>query len=195
MIKRRTFFQAIAAIAPAASALPVQQSPRSAGSGGDELKLETVTPIEVGEPVLRFFTPAEFASMRRLSALLMPPMNGSPGALDCHAAEFLDFLLGLSDTGRQHVYRAGIDALNDASHRTYRKSFEELDIAQADALLAPLRRPWTYEPPAEPIARFLVAAKADVHTATVNSREYASGGAAAGGRRMTGQGLYWLPLE
>jgi hypothetical protein len=194
-MKRRTFFQAIA-IAPAASALPAQQQgPRSAAGGAEEPKLETVTAAEAGEPVLRFFTSAELASLRRLSALLMPPMNGSPGALECQTPEFLDFLLSQSDSGRQRVYREGINALIDASRRTYRKSFEELEIAQAEALLAPLRQPWTYETPAEPLARFLVTAKSDVHTATVNSREYAAGGAATGGRRIGGQGLYWLPLE
>jgi hypothetical protein len=59
-----------------------------------------------------------------------------------------------------------------------------------------LRAPWTYEPPADPLARFLQAAKADVRTATVNSREFNMAGAAqGGGRRFGAQGLYWLPLD
>ena len=41
----------------------------------------------------------------------------------------------------------------------------------------PLRAPWTYDAPADPLARFLAAAKQDVRTATVNSREYNAAGA------------------
>ena len=46
----------------------------------------------------------------------------------------------------------------------------------------------------DPLARFLVAAKQDVRTATMNSREWNTAGA-AGGRRTGGTGLYWYPID
>jgi len=128
-----------------------------------------------------------------VSDLLMPPLNSAPGALDAKAPEFLDFLIGESLPERKHLYQAGLDALNAQSVHQFKRPFAELESSQADTLLAPLRKPWKYEEPSDPASVFLRAAKHDVRTATVNSREY--GGAGTGSRRMNGNGLYWLPLE
>jgi hypothetical protein len=62
-------------------------------------------------------------------------------------------------------------------------------------LLAPLREPWTFDPPADPLTRFLRAAKQDVRAATMNSREYAAAAGSSGRRSAAGLGLYWLPLD
>jgi hypothetical protein len=143
----------------------------------------------------KFFTPSQFSALRKVSDLLLPAMNGSAGALDAQAPEFLDFLIGESPAERKHVYVAGLDALNRESTKRYSKQFADLDATQADALLAPLRQPWTFEDPADPIAAFLRVAKQDVRTATVNSREYGAANANGGGRRTGGGGLYWYPLD
>jgi len=121
----------------------------------------------------------------------MPPLNGSPGALDVGTPEFLDFLINESPADRQQLYRAGLDALNTQSRKLHGRPFAELDASQADALLAPLRQPWQYDPPTDPLAHFLVTAKLDVRTATMNSREWNTAGSASGGRRIGGTGLYW----
>ena len=119
-----------------------------------------------------------------------------PGAVECHAPEFLDFLLSESLPDRQEVYRSGLDALNAQSRKLHKLPFAEVGDSEASGLLSPLRQPWTYELPKDPLARFLVTAKADVRTATTNSREYAmSGGSGGGGRRNSGQGMYWNPLD
>lgn len=144
--------------------------------------------------VLHFFSAQQFAALRKLSDILMPPMNGAPGALDAKAAEFLDFLIGASPVDRQQLYRAGLDALNAGAATRYLKPFAALDATQAGVLLAPMHARWTFEPPVDPLARFLVAAKQDVRTATVNSREYNTANA-GGGRRTGGGGLYWYPLD
>jgi len=192
-MKRRRFFQTLAA-APAAGML-AQQAPQNAVMNGDEPKIETTTPADAGEPVLGFFNNTQFAALRRLSGMLMPPRNGAPGAIECRVPEFLDFLMNASLPARQGIYRSGLDALNAESRKRHQKPFADIGDAQAADLLAPLKRPWTYHPPTDPLACFLVTAKADVQTATVNSREYAASGVAGGGRRTGGQGLYWNPLE
>ena len=143
----------------------------------------------------RFFTPAQFSALRKTSDLLMPAMNGAPGALESKAPEFLDFLIGESPADRQHVYRAGLDALNHQSMQQFKKPFGDLEPSQADVLLAPLRQSWSFDEPADPVAAFLRAAKQDVRTATMNSREYSAAGSATGGRRFGGGGLYWYPLD
>lgn len=121
----------------------------------------------------------------------MPAAQGSPGALEARVPEFMDFLIGDSPAGRQQVWLSGLDALEHESQSRFRKAFADTDAAQADTLCAPLRQPWSYEPPDDPIARLLAAAKQDVRTATFNSVERNL--TAPGGTRRSG--LYWLPVE
>lgn len=201
-MKRRQFFQALSAV-PAAPALlgqpPQRPSPAPAETfaraSGETPKLDLSVADAVADPEPRFFSPAQFAALRKLSDLLMPAANGFPGALAAGAPEFLDFLAGASDAARQAVYRQGLDLLNAEAGKRYGKSFAEIEDSQAEALLAPLRQTWTFEPPAEPLAHFLQTAKQDVRTATINSREWAAVAGSSGARRMGGVGLYWYPLD
>jgi hypothetical protein len=188
-MKRRSFVKALAA-APAVPALFAQQP-----AATDELPNLTMSPAEASTDALpHFFTPSQFAALRKVSVTIMPPADGGPGALEAKTPEFLDFLIGESQADKQQIYKTGLDALNTQANRRYGKAFADLDTTQADELLAPLREPWTYDPPADPIARFLVEAKGDVRTATMNSREYIAFRGGSGGRRGFG-GVYWLPLD
>ena len=208
-MRRRRFVQSLVAV-PAAPALaaqlpqgqpapgvptnpaqPVQPPTRAA----EEVKLEVSIPDAATQPVPRFFNATQFAALRRLSDLLMPRMEKTPGALDAAAPEFLDFLISEAPAERKQLYQGGLNALNAQATRQFHKGFGELDDSQANTLLAPLRQPWTYKEPADPLARFLRAAKQDIRTATVNSREYAAIAGAAGQARAAGGGLYWYPLD
>jgi len=188
-MRRRSFVKALAA-APAVPALLAQQP-----SATDELPNLTMSPADGSTDALpRFFTPSQFAALRKVSVTIMPPADGGPGALEAKTPEFLDFLIAESPSERQQLYRAGLDALNTQANKRFGKAFADLETTQADELLAPLRDPWTYDPPADPLACFLIEAKADVRTATMNSREYIAFRGGAGGRRGFG-GVYWLPLD
>ncbi len=197
-MKRRRFVQSIAAV-PAVPVAIAQQAPRggpgAAPPPAAESQLEFAHPDDPADPTPRFFNPQQLAALRRLSGILMPALNGAPGAIEAEAAEFLDFLIGVSPADRQQLYRNGLDALNAQSKKRFNKPFADSDAAQADALLAPLREPWTYDPPADPLARFLRAAKHDVRTATTNSKQYTAAASGAGARRFGGGGLYWYPLD
>jgi hypothetical protein len=172
-MKRRNFVRALVA-APVAPALLAQQPAAAPAPAAAEIpKLETAIADEAAEPMPHFFTKAEFATLRKLCDLL------TPGSLDAGVPEFLDFYVGASPADKQHVYRAGLDALNG----------KELN----DAALAPLRAAWTYEEPSDPLARFLRVAKVDVRTATMNSKQFSA--MASTGRRGGGNGLYWYPLD
>jgi hypothetical protein len=215
-MKRRRFFQAALAI-PAGSALLAQQpvTPATAsapplpqqpgpgpnrGSGMEYPKIETAAVDQAGSPVLHFFTASQFATLKRLSDLLMPSGGAATGALEARVPEFLDFHVGKSPAERKKIYTAGLDALNDLSTLKQKKPFADLDDAAAGELLAPAIKPWSYVPPADPLAHFLEEARHDIRTATVNSREYASAGLSenggrGGGRRQGGVGLYWHSLD
>ncbi len=189
-MKRRRFIQTMAAVptiaVPVASA-PAQQPARQAPDF-PRLEMSVADAAAASNP--RFFTAPQFAALRKLSEILMPALGGNPGAVEAGAPEFLDFLIGQSPAERQKIYRTGLDLLNAQATKQFKKSFADLDETQAVTLLAPLRQPWTYEPPTEPLARFLRDAKQDVRTATMNSREWNT----AGGRR-SGIGQYWYPID
>jgi hypothetical protein len=159
-------------------------------------QIELTTTDAVAAPVAQFFTPAQFAALRRLSGLLMPPLKGNPGALDCGAPEFLDFLIGVSPADRQQLYRNGLDALNTQAKKQFGKPFAEVDDAQAHTILQPLlvAVPWSYDPPKDPLKHFLFAARQDVQTATRNSPE-SSAAASGSGRRGGGGGLVWNAID
>jgi hypothetical protein len=193
-MRRRQLLQAFAAAVPLAA--QQQPQPRQPMAGGEVPKLETSVADAAADMAPKFFNAQQFAALRKLSDVLMPPINGAPGALDAHAPEFLDFLIGQSPADRRQVYRAGLDALNAQARKKFNKGFAEVDASQAAELLAPLRESWTFDPPADPLARFLRTAKQDVRTATMNSHEYVSVAGSSGGRRgFGGQGLYWYPLD
>jgi hypothetical protein len=198
-MKRRHFLQGLAVLpaVPAAFARqpsvpgPTESSPQTT----DEMpKLESAVADAVAEMMPRFFTADQFAALRKLSDLLVPSIDGAPGALDARTPEFLDFFIGASPEARQHLYKTGLDKLNADAKSRFGKSFAEVDGSQAGTLLSPLRQPWTYEPPTDQFTRFLQAAKQDVRNATINSRESSVANAAAG-RRAVGMGQYWYSIE
>jgi len=202
-MRRRGFVKALAAV-PAAPALLAQQAPTAppvaapapVRAPSEDLPVLTASmPDAAADMLPRFFTPAQFSTLRRVSDLLMPALNGQPGALDAKAPEFLDFLIGESPAERKHIYRAGLDALNQRAMEQFKKPYAGLEPAEAGVFLGPLRQPWTLEEPGDPVAAFLRAARQDVRTATVNSREFSSVAPSGGGRRFAGGGLYWYPLD
>ena len=196
-MKRRVLLKSLAAL-PAAAALPAQEPavpPKPTPGVVEETpRIQARVPDAVAETVPQFFSAEAISALKRLSDLLMPAIGTTPGALQAHAPEFLDFLIGQSPAERRILYRTGLDLLNaDARHR-YSKLFSELNAEQADSVLAPLHAAWTYNGPADPLARFLQTAKEDVMTATVNSREWI-GVVSKRGRRGGNVNTYWLPID
>jgi Gluconate 2-dehydrogenase subunit 3 len=186
-MKRRQAIQALLG-APAMAAIPLpaiaQEMP----------KLATSTADAVGDPSAHYFSNPQMAALRRLGDLVVPATGGRPGARDAKAAEFLDFLIGQSSADRQSLYHNGLDHLQSEARSRFSTAFESLTPQQADLVLAPLHAAWTYGAPADPFAAFLREAKEDLIAATMNSREY-SEAQAASGRRGTGVGTYWYPVE
>lgn len=162
----------------------IEENPALALSGPDT--------VAAGVPC--FFAPAELAALRRLGEILVPASGSMPGAGEAEAAGFLDFLLHESPPERQTLYREGVARLGSEARARFQKPFAEVSEAEAGAILAPLREPWTYQGPSDPFARFLQAAKEDFLKATVNSRRWAMAGS---GRRRGAAGLntYWFPIE
>lgn len=187
-MKRRHVIQALLGT-PVLTALPAPPQAQS-----ETPKLTTATSDVVAEPVRKFFTATQFAALRRLGDLVVPPGESRPGAVQAKAPEFLDFLLAQSPHARQVLYSNGLDRLQLEAGKRYNHRFEDLTTEQADAIVAPLHEPWTYRSPLDSFRGFLRTAKEDLLAATLNSREYAEAQTAAG-RRAPGMGTYWYPVE
>lgn len=161
-IKRRRFFQSLAA-ASAASTLSAQTA-----SPAVPAKVATVAPEVAAEPVQRFFSPRQLATLRRAASLLQPGVGALPGAIEAEAPEFLDFLPSISPAARQMLYRSGPDHLDAQAAKLFQQPFAGLTPTQADQVFKPLLVAWTYDPPTDPHQRFMTELRADLRTATTN---------------------------
>ena len=173
---------------------------RAGGRGGaptDPPKIPLADAGETSEGGRKFFTARQFATLKKLGSILLPPLKGNIGAGDCDSAEFLDFLVGASPADRQLLYRNGLNGLEAQARRQFAKAFAELDAKQADAILKPLltQVPWVYDLPKDPMKRFMYQVHADIRTATRNSPEAAAALANSGRRGAGGGGLYWNPID
>jgi Gluconate 2-dehydrogenase subunit 3 len=174
-------------------ALAAQTPPTSnAPKADDNPRLETAPADAVATPRHKFFTPAQFATLRKLCDLILPALNGRPSANDAETPQFLDFLLAESPTDRQVLYAQGLDQLDIDARLKHGRGFAALADADANAQLAPLRAKWTWRPPADPLARFLREAKSDILRATSNSKVWAESGT---GRRGAGVNTYWEVID
>jgi len=164
--------------------------------------LNAATPVpatEIAEAVaeadLHFFTPAQMATLGRLSDVMVPPLADKPGALAAGAPAFLDFLVSTSAIDRKQMYKGGLDWLEAESKKQFSMSFAQLDAAQADRILRPWLRTWMSDhPPTEPHADFVNIAHADIRTATVNSQVWSEASTDAA-QETRHAGLYWYPIE
>jgi hypothetical protein len=193
-MKRRSVLRSLLAV-PSLAALPAEAVAQEARPAASETPKTATTEADASsDPLVRTFDKAQFSALRKLGEILMPASKDTPGALEAGAAEFLDFLLGVSPANRLTLYKSGLDRLNTEAQQRYHKPFSEITTAQAETILAPLHAPWSYRGPADAFAKFLLEAKSDLMAATVNSREYVAV-AAQRGRRGGGVGQYWYPIE
>ncbi len=166
------------------------------------LGLNARTPIpatglagEIATAELRFFTPLQMRTLTRLSDVLLPALNGKPGAVQAQTPMFLDFLIGSSSELRQKVYTGGLDWLEETAQSKYKVAFAQLDDAQAAETIKPWLRTWMSDnPPTEAHADFINIAHDDIRGATVNSKAW-NKVPSVGAEPNTETGIYWLPIE
>ena len=192
-MKRRRAIQAILGTPVLTALVPASGAPQQTSRPASEIpKLATVVADGAADPSPAFFTTEQLAALRKLGDLLVPKSEHRPGAADAKAAEFLDFLIAQSGHARQVLYSNGLDRLQLESGKRFNRRFEDITAEQADGLLAPLRTlPAGH---GSSLEEFLWAVRGDLLAATLNSREYAEAQTAAG-RRASGTGTYWYPIE
>lgn len=187
-----------AVLAPAAAAiapLPAAAAPQYAAPAAatDTAKLTLQEPSYSGTQCTAFFDALETQALRALAAALVPAHNGMPGAVECGVAEFFDFHTSQAPHERRQLWRSGLQELDSRSLARYGGRFAKLTPAQTAQILAPLQQKWTFQGPADGFGQFLWQARADMLTATLNSREYAE--ANTGRRAAAASNYYWRSLD
>jgi len=84
----------------------------------------------------QFFTAAEYATVGRLTEIIIPS-DATPGAKDAGVAEFIDFMVA-SDPDAQYGLRTGLTWLDAHAEQAAGKRFMELTPEQQTSLLEPL---------------------------------------------------------
>jgi hypothetical protein len=166
------------------------------------LGLNAQTPVPLTEPAdeiatanLSFFTRPQMRTLTRLSDVLLPPLNGKPGALEAQTPMFLDFLVGGSPEQRQKTYKDGLDWLEETAQAKYKTTFAQLDDARAGEVIQPWLRTWMSDhAPNEAHCDFINIAHDDIRRATVNSKAW-NDVPSVGAEPHTEEGIYWLPIE
>ena len=87
-----------------------------------------------GEYKPKCFTSHEYATLRRLAELVVPPDEHSQGALEAGAPEFID-LLSSGNEELAAIYTGGMAWLDDQMKRRYQSSFVDAPMAQQTAML------------------------------------------------------------
>jgi hypothetical protein len=87
-----------------------------------------------GEYKPKYFKPHEYATLRRLAELVVPPDEHSKGALEAGAPEFID-LLASSNDELAAIYTGGMAWLDDQMKHRYQEIFTAAKPAEQTAML------------------------------------------------------------
>jgi hypothetical protein len=192
-MKRRDFLQSVvtmpagavllertvASVAPVPAQAP-QAVPPLVPNTSQGAVLETVGSDQVASLTPRFLNGVQFATLRRLSDLLLPAQAPNPGALDAQGPQFIDNYLAESGSDRQRLYRDGLDDLARQSQSRFRKPFAELTTEEADAIVKPLFKVRGPTMSVVELGPFINRIHQDIRTVTFNSPQWNAAQAAAG---------------
>lgn len=89
------------------------------------------TPDRPYEP--QFFSPDEYAMVERLAEMIIPS-DGTPGAREAGASEFIDFIVA-SDPGIQPAFRQGLTWMNAHALRLHNQLFLKLPAERQTEIL------------------------------------------------------------
>jgi hypothetical protein len=142
-MKRRTALHVIAAgVVAEPSALPQHHGPIAQGPSAAKLQ---------------FFTPAQDALLDRLTEMIIPADNHSPGAREARVSRFIDRIVGNSTKDIQEQWTAGLELVDDEARRRFAKPFLQCLAPQQDQILAVMAA--SEAEPKMPLDRFFARLK------------------------------------
>jgi gluconate 2-dehydrogenase gamma chain len=141
-VTRREAIKQLAAVPVAALALTTEDAERLSLAARDAL----ARLAERGEQFRpKFFTPAEWRTVRVLSQLTIPRDERSGGAIEAGVPEFMDFVMG-EFTQNQKWMRDGLTWLDAESQKRHTKVYADLAPGQQTAILDDIAWPRRAKP-------------------------------------------------
>ncbi len=137
-ISRRDLFKRAGALgATAAGAALIPPSALAAATPAAQMASQTVSPPETLHAV-QALTSQQFATLSAITARIFPTDENGPGALEAHAATYIDRALTSHYAYQKDNYTANLSALDAYCKETYQDSFSALSPDKQDAVLTAL---------------------------------------------------------
>ena len=86
------------------------------------------------EPV--FFTADEMATLERLTEILIPADDHSPGAAEARVNRFLDVMVSDGGATRQRIWRGGLQAVDAEAQHRFGKPFRACEAGEQEQVVA-----------------------------------------------------------
>lgn len=85
---------------------------------------------------LQFFTPEQNELLDRLSEMIIPTDDHSPGAHEAKVSYFIDLMVANSRKEAQAQWVAGLKGVEDEARRRFEKSFLKCSTSEQDRIMA-----------------------------------------------------------
>lgn len=106
---------------------------------------------------LQFFSPKQNEMVDRLSEIILPADDHSPGAHEAKVSLYMDVMLSEADAQVQQQWSAGMKAVDTEAQRRFQNPFSECSEDQQDAIVAGMAR--NEQTPANELERFFAPLK------------------------------------
>jgi len=128
MIERRELFKVLGA-----TLLATHQ-----GSAQHDHGLPAAVNVEDYAP--RFFSDTQYRTIDRLTEILIPSDDQSPGAHAAGVRFYIDTVLHHADTGTQQKWQRGLAAVDESARASFNKTFGECAVQEQEQVVAAMAR-------------------------------------------------------
>jgi Gluconate 2-dehydrogenase subunit 3 len=92
--------------------------------------------VNIEDYAPRFFSDAQYRTIDRLTDIIIPSDDQSPGAHAAGVRFYVDTVLHYEDEGTQQTWRNGLAAVDEAARSSFNKSFGECSIQEQEHIVA-----------------------------------------------------------
>ena len=96
--------------------------------------------VNIEDYAPRFFSDAQYRTIDRLTDIIIPSDDQSPGARAAGVRFYVDTVLHYEDEGTQQTWRSGLAAVEEAARTSFNKSFGECIIQEQENVVAVMAR-------------------------------------------------------
>jgi hypothetical protein len=96
--------------------------------------------VNIEDYAPRFFSAAQYRTIDRLTDIIIPSDDQSPGAHAAGVRFYVDTVLHYADAGTQQKWRSGLAAVEESARSSFNKSFGECSIQEQEHIVAVMAR-------------------------------------------------------